>query len=894
MRSIRGVLLYTSPTASCSPVSVYLYDEANRTVVDSTQGNIIINGVNQVYPLTQDPNLRIYPQAPTVGTKTRYVVMTRLSLIQLSQVAVIDSLGRNVALNKSVTASSIDSTYTPPNGLGAGIITNGRLAAAYSQNDTVTSPNNSSTQGYITGEIYSSLSGSTTTTVTIDLGEEYYVVNVIVYPRLQTVNGSAKPVDMTGMTITLQDAYYNTNKSSGMTSFINVVNQALGTSQIANKGDAYCNSTYPGFTGNFAITTGNSPVCQQTCQVPAGSTATPVQKNNQCTFECPSSYRRSVTDPTKCIPVCPQGIEMPTPNDLYCVEDCTKSPADPDGISLINMPRNPGDVFDTTYQTNWNVKSSSYTNLPSGYTSYTEDSQNLTTPFCISAPPSAGYTTIARMWWWRRNRPSLGECCSFDAKMQRVGSSSGLFTKYSAWVNPSIISALPYGGDYLIDYLRWWDNSIAWGPGPIVGDWAAVRQPTDIDSLDVYGSNIYNMTNEPYKNPQRTNTPYTNYAKYIYQRLAARYPRGASITLPASYSLAQVPVLYGSGSKCPADLYDVSYTNSSGTCNPTINLSQTWLNPPTSATTTLSINTLQQNLNTSIATLTSDLANINTTSEFYNIINTLINDGTLNTNLTSVITNLNTMLTSCNKVYTDFGGSNTTIQTDAGTAVTVITTTLNTVNTYTTYANANNNTLLSNTNTVFNNNNTLITALTNLLTTLQSLTVTSMKGMYFVSGFNVFTIARGSLTVPQTLIQTFINTHNSFMTSNYSVAASLTEINKKLISIISNCAIFNDNIDTQSFYGTLIKSLDTYNITLATLKTQIPDILQNNCNTFKTKYTNCTTTVTTVDGNINMNTIQANVTNAKTTMTQIKTYIDNLITNRIIYTGNTYAVYLNT
>ena len=114
------------------------------------------------------------------GKKARYVILEKASVFKICQVAVIDCLGCNVAKNKYITTTSTSAEI--------GKIINGNLTA--SVNNFV--------------EIFS---------LTIDLGEEYYITNVIgySYPRInssalidETMNFNTSLI---GVNVILKNAY---------------------------------------------------------------------------------------------------------------------------------------------------------------------------------------------------------------------------------------------------------------------------------------------------------------------------------------------------------------------------------------------------------------------------------------------------------------------------------------------------------------------------------------------------------------------------------------------------------------------------------------------------------------------------------------------------------------
>jgi sugar lactone lactonase YvrE len=111
------------------------------------------------------------------GKKARYVLLNKATSFTVCQVAVIDCLGRNVALGKTASTSPQ--------------IINGNLTA-------------------------NKLYYATATNITIDLGEEYYITNVIGYSfpsidftgNLNEITGTFN-TSLNGTTVVLKDAYNN-------------------------------------------------------------------------------------------------------------------------------------------------------------------------------------------------------------------------------------------------------------------------------------------------------------------------------------------------------------------------------------------------------------------------------------------------------------------------------------------------------------------------------------------------------------------------------------------------------------------------------------------------------------------------------------------------------------
>ena len=147
------------------------------------------------------------------GKKTRYVLLNGLNFINFNTVAVIDSLGRNVAYNSVVTFNSSGSNYTIPY-------------------DLITSIQLNSIQF-----------------VQIDLGQEYYIAFVSVYssiPSSITVTKNlqtAFDTSMMGTTVTLMDSIMNTSGTTTLTGSGSTYNILYPMGNIFNRSSANPNIT---------------------------------------------------------------------------------------------------------------------------------------------------------------------------------------------------------------------------------------------------------------------------------------------------------------------------------------------------------------------------------------------------------------------------------------------------------------------------------------------------------------------------------------------------------------------------------------------------------------------------------------------------------------------------
>jgi sugar lactone lactonase YvrE len=203
----------------------------------------------------------------TYGKKARYVILQGSTQFKICQLAIIDCLGRNIAIGKTVKSSNTTITT----------LTNGILSASI-------------------------LNYTTASNITIDLGEEYYITNVIGYSFPPTnFNGyidesSSFNMSLNGITVILQDAYRNQIDTKTFTTECCSFNVTRFTGPITNSTYAppfgnttqYCptkNMEQGGYLADNAAN--NSSGLNAQCH--ACPTGTMYDGVNGC-FPCPSGY----------------------------------------------------------------------------------------------------------------------------------------------------------------------------------------------------------------------------------------------------------------------------------------------------------------------------------------------------------------------------------------------------------------------------------------------------------------------------------------------------------------------------------------------------------------------------------------------------------------------------
>ena len=192
------------------------------------------------------------------GVKARYVILQNISDFKVCQIAVIDSLGNNVALGKS-----------------SATLTNGKLSA-------------------------STLNYTVAANIAIDLGEEYYITNVIGYSlpasdynrtndiiSINEINGIFD-TSLSGTTVILKDAYNRETATKTFTNESCKYNVKRWTDITFGNAPYYCSSG-ESLARNWetGLTTFGPPTCDAcptTYPTYSGSTY------NKCYNKCATGY----------------------------------------------------------------------------------------------------------------------------------------------------------------------------------------------------------------------------------------------------------------------------------------------------------------------------------------------------------------------------------------------------------------------------------------------------------------------------------------------------------------------------------------------------------------------------------------------------------------------------
>jgi hypothetical protein len=228
------------------------------------------NYIKQVFNFTPTPapvttaTLGATPtKSPAViqnyGVKARYVVVSKASAFNMSQIAVIDCLGRNVAYNKSGAPAAL-----------------------------------------VNGNLNSSGSTTVSSSFTIDLGEEYFITEVIGY-------SANSDNTLKGATVVLQNAY---GTQVGTKTFSNDYT-ATGAGRIVRDTSKYFGNVPYYCAANLAK------------NATLDYNYTSVNDLDKC-LSCPTTFPNRSSANQKCYSSCPTGFKIDPSRDA-CVEDITQT-----------------------------------------------------------------------------------------------------------------------------------------------------------------------------------------------------------------------------------------------------------------------------------------------------------------------------------------------------------------------------------------------------------------------------------------------------------------------------------------------------------------------------------------------------------------------------------------
>jgi len=235
---------------------------------------------NAIFPLFVLPRFNL-------GERARFVRIRRAGPLIFSQIAVIDSLGRNVALDLSGVAYPSKSSLSTGSGTD-GIYTSGKnmvvnMAGEFQRTSPFVQIGDITASRLITNAWFE-----------LDLQNEYWITDIIFYSGHDTYSS--------GVSVTLRDNYQN----------IVFGPTPLKNSSVGN---------------NIMIDTDLVPATTAIC--PLGTT----KINNKCYAECDEPIDQSKMDDTKCYSECPEGSKPNT--DPAYPEICNKCP---EGTTFVDLP----------------------------------------------------------------------------------------------------------------------------------------------------------------------------------------------------------------------------------------------------------------------------------------------------------------------------------------------------------------------------------------------------------------------------------------------------------------------------------------------------------------------------------------------------------------------------